>query len=46
MKGFRDGISRVLSKSAYFKWSDKLGKCMVVQTERFGRWEILSVLAD
>jgi len=46
MKGIIDGIVGVLRKFTYFRWSDKLGKCVVVQTRRFGRWEILSVLAN
>jgi hypothetical protein len=46
MKGFRDGIWGVPTKFACFRWSDKLGKCVVVQTRRFGRWEILNVLAN
>jgi hypothetical protein len=46
MKGFRAGIMGVLTKFTYFRWSDKLGKCVVVQTRRFGRWEILNVLAN
>jgi hypothetical protein len=46
MKGFRGGIWGVLMKFTYFRGSDKLGKCMIVQTRRFGRWEILSVLAN
>jgi len=46
MKGFKDGIWGFPTKFACFRWSDKLGKCVVVQTRRFGRWEILSVLAN
>jgi hypothetical protein len=46
MKGFRDGILGVRMKFMYFRWSDKLGKCVVVQSRRIGRWEILSVLAS
>jgi hypothetical protein len=46
MKGFRDGILGLLTKFTFFRGSDKLGKCMVVQSRRFGRWEILSVLAS
>ena len=45
MKGFRDGILGVLMKFTYFRWGVKLAKYVVVQTRRFRRWEILSILA-
>lgn len=43
MKGIRNGIWGVLTKFTYFRWSDK---CVVVQTRRFGMWEILIVQAN
>jgi hypothetical protein len=39
MKGFRAVIVGVHMKFTYFRLSDKLGKCVVVLTRRFGRWE-------